>query len=63
MNKEQRLQAISQAAKKIHSVGSFKAKYYKIATQKELDQWAELIIQSESVETGKVESFSELNFN
>ena len=63
MNKEQRLKAISQAEKKIHSIGSFKAKYYKIATQKELDQWADLIIQSESVESGKIESFDELDFN
>jgi ADP-heptose:LPS heptosyltransferase len=54
MSKEQRLKAIAQAAKNVKT---------NIATQKQLDQLAGLIVQSETVEKQQVYSFSELNFN
>jgi hypothetical protein len=59
MNKEQRLQLIRKCAYKVQA-----GKVLNNASlEKQFDSFAGMIIQSESVESGKIESFDELNFN
>ena len=59
MNKEQRLQLIAKCAYKVQQ-----GKVLNNASLgKQFDSFAGMIIQCETVKTGKVESFSELDFN
>jgi hypothetical protein len=59
MNKEQRLKLIAKCAYKVQA-----GKIINNASlEKAFDSFAGMIIQSETVKTGKVDSFSELNFN
>jgi hypothetical protein len=59
MNKEQRLKLIAKCAYKVQA-----GKVLNNASlEKAFDSFAGMIIQSETVKSGKLERFDELNFN
>ena len=63
MTKEQRLQLIRKSAYKVQASLPSGKVINNASLEKQFDSFAGMIIQSETVKSGKLESFSELNFN